>query len=541
MHNGMRKAIRTSLAPSESSCGFPEKWYLSGMRWSSLCFVALFSAGCATTQDDSITPKPDTGGADSSVDTGADVATDTPSDATCTATQTKCSGVCVDTKTDGKNCGACAKACTSGQTCESGTCTCTASSTKCGTDCVDTKVDTKNCGGCGKACSTGQTCEAGVCTSPCPTGQTKCGTKCVDTTSDSSNCGACDKPCPTGQACVASACAVSCDLPKIKCTDKCVDPGFDADNCGGCGKKCASGPKSTPACSSSACLLICDTGYGNCNDKSDDGCESDFATDAKNCGGCGKACATTETCSAGACKCAGGGTKCPDGACADLTSDVTHCGSCTKVCGSNQVCTTGSCVCKPGYVLCGDTCFATSCPPTGFIGSSMITTTDSTLLNTWVGSPGATWTRCYSRALDGASSSTFHTKCDGRGATISVAKLNTSGTIKIIGGYTPISWATSGTVNNTSTFLFSLTNSYQHVYRGSPSSYTQYNGSTYGPTFGGGHDLTFSSTMGAGYCYMGYTFKCRTGLDGGTDTTCRNDFCGSYSSWIVEDLEVWYK
>jgi len=388
-----------------------------------------------------------------------------------------------------------------------------------------------------------------VCTSPCPTGQTKCGTKCVDTTSDSANCGACDKPCPTGQACVASACALSCDLPKIKCTDKCVDPGFDADNCGGCGKKCASGPKSTPACSSSACLLICDTGYGNCNDKSDDGCEADFATDTKNCGGCGKACGATETCSGGACKCAGGGTKCPDGACADLTSDAAHCGSCTKACGTDQVCTTGTCACKPGYVLCGDTCFATSCPPTGFIGSSLITSTHSTLINSWVGTPSAVWTRCYSKALHGASTSTFHTNCDGKGPTVTVAKLTTASTgdVRLIGAYASKSWATTGSwMGDSSTFLFSLTNSFKHYWISTYSSsvtYTQYSSSSYGPTFGGGHDFVSGSsgTIGTGYCYIGYTFKCRIGTDGGTDTTCRNDFCGSYNSWSIDDLEVWYK
>ncbi len=509
-------------------------------------FALLLAASCSTNEDVATGPAADAA-ADTSADTGLPPLDTGPGDgggdAACKATEVKCSGACVDTKTDAKHCGGCAKVCTSGQTCVAGACACSPTSTKCGTTCVDTMVDAKNCGGCGKECALPAKCESGICITPCPSGTpTKCAEKCVDTSSDASHCGACGKPCATGESCVSGACALTCDAPLAKCGTKCVNTGFDSDHCGGCDKKCPTGAKATPACTSGSCLVICDAGYGNCNDKSDDGCEVTLATDHKNCGKCGNACGTTDTCVGGECKCSGGGTKCPDGKCADLTSDVTHCGSCTTACGANMVCSGSACVCKTGWVLCGDTCYETSCPPTGFIGSALITTTHSTLINGWVGTPSAIWTRCYSKSVDGASASTFHSKCDGKGASVTVARLNSSGTLRLMGAYSPVAFASTGTANNPGTFIFSLTNSFQHGYRtGTSSSYTQYFSTSYGPTYGGGHDWYISSSMNSGYCYFGYTFKCRIGSDGGTDSTCQNDLCGTYSSWTIDDLEVWTK
>ncbi len=508
-------------------------------------FASVFLlAGCSPSIDSGVAPSADTGGGDTATtDTGTDTGKDTGGDtATCTAPQTKCGAACVDTKTDAKNCGGCGKPCSSGQTCDAGVCKCSASSTKCGTECVDTMVDAKHCGGCGKACSAPATCESGICITPCPSGTTKCSGKCVDTKTDAANCGACDKACPSGQSCVDGACALTCDAPLLKCADKCVNPGFDADHCGGCGKKCPSGAKATAACTSGSCLLLCDAGYGDCNDKGDDGCEVTLATDKAHCGKCGNACGPTDTCSGGECKCSGGGTKCPDGKCADLATDTAHCGSCTTACGANMVCSSGACVCKTGWVLCGDTCYETKCPPTGFPSSALITSTDSTLIAGWTGI-SAIWTKCYAKSTSGASASTFHSLCDGKGPSVVVAKLSTG---KIIGAFASKSWTSSGGwMGDSSTFLFSLTNAFKHDFiTTSTATYTQYSNSSYGPTFGGGHDWYVPSNMGSstgGYCYMGYTFKCRIGKDGGAETTCVNDFCGNYSSWTIDELEVWVK
>ena len=110
---------------------------------------------------------------------------------------------------------------------------------------------------------------------------------------------------------------------------------------------------------------------------------------------------------------------------------------------------------------------------------------------------------------------------------------------KLIGGYASHSWRSSPSnyFGNSSSFLFSLTNNYKHShYR-----YTNYlySYSSYGPTWGGGHDfMTGSGTFSSGtYCNLGHNYRCRTGSYG--SGTCRSDFCGS--SPKISDIEVWVR
>jgi hypothetical protein len=65
-------------------------------------------------------------------------------------------------------------------------------------------------------------------------------------------------------------------------------------------------------------------------------------TDAKNCGACGKACGTGQTCAAGACNCPSGQTLCTN-ACVNEQTDAKNCGACGKTCASGQMCMNGSC------------------------------------------------------------------------------------------------------------------------------------------------------------------------------------------------------
>lgn len=179
-------------------------------------------------------------------------------------------------------------------------------------------------------------------------------------------------------------------------------------------------------------------------------------------------------------------------------------------------------------------------PPTyipGMPGSTLVNATDATLINTWIGTPGQRWRRCYSKAADGPTSVAFHKNCDGQGPSVTVARLSSG---RVIGAYASKSWASVGNwMGDEATFLFSLTYRFKHGYIGKLPSYTQYSATNYGPTFGGGHDWHVNGAIDGGYCYIGYTFECRIGTNGGVDTVCRNDFCGSYSDWKVEDLEVW--
>ncbi len=71
---------------------------------------------------------------------------------------------------------------------------------------------------------------------------------------------------------------------------------------------------------------------------------TDLQTSRTHCGMCGRACATGEVCTAGACvvACAAGQTNC-GGRCIDTTSDSANCGACGRTCVGVQWCSNGAC------------------------------------------------------------------------------------------------------------------------------------------------------------------------------------------------------
>ncbi len=61
-------------------------------------------------------------------------------------------------------------------------------------------------------------------------------------------------------------------------------------SCGDCTTKCNS-KNGTATCVDLKCALACSTGFGDCNDDPNDGCEATLASNATNCGACGRNCA----------------------------------------------------------------------------------------------------------------------------------------------------------------------------------------------------------------------------------------------------------
>jgi len=170
-----------------------------------------------------------------------------------------------------------------------------------------------------------------------------------------------------------------------------------------------------------------------------------------------------------------------------------------------------------------------------FQGSVLLNATQMAQINSWIGTPGQAWVRCYRKATDGSATTTFHSLCDNRGVSVTVVSLATG---KLVGGYASASWISSGAYfGSSSSFLFSLTNNFKHSYL--TNTYYMYGYSTYGPTWGGGHDFTTAGSGGTigtnAYCNIGYTYSCRVGAYG--STTCRDDFCGTYQPGIT-DVEV---
>src|SRR5581483_3819265 len=98
----------------------------------------------------------------------------------------------------------------------------------------------------------------------------------------------------------------------------------------------------------------------------------------------------------------------------------------------------------------------------------------------------------YRASRDGNTDASFHKKCDNKGATIVVAKIQNSE--KIVGGYNPLFWDSSNNWKSTNdSFIFSFAdrNNLQNAKVGYCTNqiYAVGCSSSYGPVFGNGHDL----------------------------------------------------
>ncbi len=218
----------------------------------------------------------------------------------------------------------------------------------------------------GTVCAPGNVCVPGCNeTQPCAAGDTCCSGRCVDATTDLTNCGGCGIACPPpvhgAIACVASACTVTACDPGFANCDGLASNGCeselatDALNCGACGTTCTYA-HATGACSAGKCELdTCEVGWDDCDADATNGCEVDLNTDLAHCGECANACPTTSgtpVCTTGVCKytsCAPGFGDCDGtGACATTTTDdVANCGACGKVCTAPNgfpACVASACV-----------------------------------------------------------------------------------------------------------------------------------------------------------------------------------------------------
>jgi len=89
---------------------------------------------------------------------------------------------------------------------------------------------------------------------------------------------------------------------------------------------------------------------------------------------------------------------------------------------------------------------------------------------------------------DGDTAKQFHSACDAKGPTVVIIETTTG---NVFGGYTDVAWSSANSyASSSNTFLFRLRPSMQH-YDGKEGKEGKaiYRGSSYGPTFGRGHDI----------------------------------------------------
>ena len=124
-----------------------------------------------------------------------------------------------------------------------------------------------------------------------------------------------------------------------------------------------------------------------------------------------------------------------------------------------------------------------------FKDSTIVKSDEKKMINDWIdpySEKNITSELLFRTNVDGDSSSTFHSKCDGKGATITFIK-TTGG--KRIGGFSSIPWSNNGSSKaDSEAFIFSLDACQKFTqYRNFGNAV--YHNSSYGPTFGGGNDL----------------------------------------------------
>lgn len=231
---------------------------------------------------------------------------------------------------------------------------------KCGSSLL---TDDNNCGQCGNVCPSYFTglqmdshCVNGKCQSECVNidksqndfedcnGIVDDGCE-IDIANDPNNCGVCGTKCPnypdgTAQPCTDHHCG--CPAGKTYCSGiGCVDLASDGDNCGTCANACPAVDKEPPTNAGYACRggkcgqLICFSGWADCNNDLDDGCETDILSNS-NCGACGIACDPGQTCTLTPdnnvlCLCPPNLTLCGN-TCVDLMTDPSNCGVCQHKC-----------------------------------------------------------------------------------------------------------------------------------------------------------------------------------------------------------------
>ncbi|KAL9963121.1 hypothetical protein ACROYT_G032296 [Oculina patagonica] len=208
-----------------------------------------------------------------------------------------------------------------------------------------------------------------------------------------------------------------------------------------------------------------------------------------------------------------------------------------------------TCTCNHGYVGDGFDCYHSYAG----LGYSAILANDDNYLSTlsnWLKpvsqSKSSYWNRCYRATVNGWSSGTFHSNCDGLGPTVTIVRVGRY----IFGGYTSVSWSGCQWWYDSAAFLFSLVNkpgwqplkldqTGQYSYQ---KSYSIYSCSSHGPLFGGGYDIyivSYASSSTSSYTNLGYEYIPPPGYSYGSSFA--QSFLAGSMYFQPDEVEVFYE